>query len=89
MPVGGREEAEAGEHEGDPGHGVELGPGAQEHGEQHPLSRRPENVAVYQLPAELLLSVLAAVNLMKKCLKFITSSQKNIQVLKKYKNCRF
>ena len=32
MPVGGREEAEAGEHEGDPGHGVELGPGAQEHG---------------------------------------------------------
>ena len=86
--VGGGEEAEAGEDQSDAGHAEELDSRAEEDWEQHSLSRRPENISVHQLPAKLLLSVLAAVNLMKKCIKFIISSQKN-RVLKSIKIADF
>jgi len=55
--IGRREEAEAGEDEGDGHHDGDLGSVADEDGEEHPLLRRPEHVAVDQLPPKLLLGV--------------------------------
>ena len=54
--AGGREEAEAGEAEREQRHQRELHARAHQHGEQQRLRRRPEHVAVHQLPAELLLA---------------------------------
>lgn len=53
--VGGRQEAEAGEGQRDHGHAEHLHARAQHHRQQHALARRPEHVAVHQLPAKLFL----------------------------------
>jgi len=49
--------------QGDEDHAEDLGPGAQEDGEQHSFARRPKYVSVDELPAEVFLHVFAAVHL--------------------------
>ena len=46
-------------------HAKDLSSGSEEDRQHHSLSRRTEDVAVHQLPAELLLGVFAGINLQK------------------------
>merc|ERR1719474_1660607 len=61
--VGGREESEAGEDQGDGGHAQQLRSRAEEHGKKHSLPRRPKHITMDKLPAKLLLGVFSRVDL--------------------------
>ena len=74
--IGRREEAEAGEDESDGHHDGDLSAVADQHRQKHPLLRRPEDVAVDQLPPELLLRILG-VHLVVTSNVFVESSQQN------------
>ncbi len=58
---GRRQEAKTGEHERDKGHHADLHTTTTERAQQETLGRWTEDVAVHQLPAELLLDIVAGI----------------------------